>query len=113
DGRAWRRPVQRFDHRRKMPCSAVLEVVAIDRRNDDVAEAQLADRFGDVGRLVRIESTWLSRGDVAEGAGACADVTHDHEGGVLVLPALADVGARRLLADGGETVLTHHLPGLG
>ena len=45
--------------------------------------------------------------DVAEGASARAGVAHDHEGGVLLLPALADIGAARLLADRDELVLAH------
>ena len=45
--------------------------------------------------------------DVAEGAGACAGVAHDHEGGVLLLPALADIRAAGLLAHGVQAVLAH------
>src|SRR5262249_39528723 len=41
---------------------------------------------------------------VAEGTGARAGVAHDHEGGVLFLPALADIGAAGLLADRNELV---------
>src|SRR5215510_2928094 len=78
-----------------------------------MAEAKLADSFGDIGGLMGIERAGLAGGDVAEGAGARADVAHDHEGGVLVLPAFADVGAGRLLAHRDETVLAHQPPGLG
>ena len=42
---------------------------------------------------------------VAEGAGARAGVAHDHEGGVLLRPALADIGAAGLLAHGHQAVL--------
>ena len=42
---------------------------------------------------------------VAEGAGARAGVAHDHEGGVLLRPALADIRAAGLLADRDEAVL--------
>ena len=44
---------------------------------------------------------------VAEGAGAGAGVAHDHEGGVVLRPALADVRAARLLADRDQAVLAH------
>jgi hypothetical protein len=58
-------------------------------------------------RLVRIERAGQSGLDVAEGAGARAGVAQDHEGGVLLVPALADVRAARLLAYGVEAVLAH------
>ena len=45
--------------------------------------------------------------DVAEGAGAGAGVAHDHEGGVLFLPALADIGTAGLLAHGVQAVGAH------
>ena len=45
---------------------------------------------------------------VAEGAGARAGVAHDHHGGVALRPALADVGAGRLLAHRDEPVLAQH-----
>src|SRR5439155_18278660 len=60
----------------------------------------------------RIERSRQAGLDVAEGAGAGAGVAHDHEGGVLLLPALADIGAARLLADGDEAVRAHDAAGL-
>ena len=93
--------------------AAVGEIVAVDRGDDDMGRPSLAaasaTRAGSSassarGRPVR---------DVAEGAGAGADVAHDHEGRVLLLPAFADVGAARLLADGDELVLAHQRLGRG
>src|SRR5437763_12895631 len=68
---------------------------------------ELAYRFRDVRRLLGIELTRQACLDVAEGAGARAGVAHDHEGRVLLLPALADIRAARLLADGDEIILAH------
>ena len=47
-------------------------------------------------------------GHRAVGAVPGADVAQDHEGGGLVLPALADVGAAGLLAHRVEAELPHH-----
>ena len=52
----------------------------------------------------RIERLRQPRLHVAERARPGAGVAHDHEGGVLLLPALADIGATGLLADGDELV---------
>ncbi len=68
--------------------------------------------LGELLRLMRIDRARLAGGDVAEGAGARADIAQDHEGGVLARPALADVGARRLLADGVQLVLADQPDGL-
>ena len=87
--------------------AAVGEIVAVDRGDDDVREAELGGRFADVRGFARIERAGQSGLDVAEGAGARAGVAHDHEGGVLLLPALADVGAAGLLAHGVQAVVAH------
>ncbi len=70
-----------------------------------MVEAELFDRDGDVFRLVAVESAGQSGAHVAEGAGARAGVAHDHHGGVLFRPALTDIRATRLDADGDEAVL--------
>ena len=61
----------------------------------------------DVVRLVRVERAGQSGAHVAEGAGARAGVAHDHEGGVRLGPAFADVGAAGFLAHGVQAVLAH------
>ena len=95
------------DGLREMLRAAVGEIVAIDRGDHDVGEAELLRRLRDMHGLVRIERARQSGLDVAEGAGARAGVAQDHEGGVLLLPALADVGAAGLLAHGVQAVLAH------
>src|SRR3989338_1592916 len=53
-----------------------------------------------------VELSWNSRGlDVAEGAASRARVSHEHEGRGAGAPALPDVRAERLLADGREALL--------
>ena len=87
--------------------AAVGEIVAVDRGDDDMGEAQLGGRLADMRRLARIERAGQTGLDVAEGAGARAGVAHDHEGGVLLLPALADIRAAGLLAHGVQAVVAH------
>src|SRR5260370_25777426 len=70
----------------------------IVRRDDAVAQAELPHRFGDVPGLGPIERPGQAGLDVAERAGARAGIAHDHEGGVLLLRALADVGTAGFLA---------------
>jgi hypothetical protein len=48
-------------------------------------------------------------GDRTIGAISGANVAEDHERGSTVLPALADIGAVGLLANGVEVQLAHHL----
>ena len=87
------------DHLGEMLRAAVGEIVAVDGRDDDMGEAELGGRLGNMRRFVGIERARQSGLDVAEGAGARAGVAHDQEGRVLLLPALADIGAAGFLAD--------------
>src|SRR3954468_4718218 len=79
--------------------AVVGQVVAVDARDDRVAQAHLGDRARHAQRLERVVPGRLARLDVAEAAAPGAGVAEDHEGGGAALPALPDVGARRLLAD--------------
>ena len=110
-GRAAR--ADRADGLGKMLGAAVGEIVAIDRGDHDMGEPELEGRFRDVLRLARIERAGHAGLDVAEGAGAGAGVAHDHEGGVLLVPALADIRAARLLAHRDEAVFLDDVAGVG
>ena len=70
---------------------------------------QRRDGMGDMLGLGRVERARQPRLHIAKGAGARAGVAHDHHGRVLLLPALADVGAAGLLAHGVQAVLAHDL----
>ena len=102
----------RLHDRREVRRAAVVEVVAVDRRDDDMPEAHRRDRLAHAARLVGIERSRQPRAHVAERAGARAGVAHDHQRRVLLGPALADVRAARLLADGVQPPLAHDAPGL-
>ncbi len=103
----------RADRAGEMPGPAVREIVAVDRSHDDMGEAEGRDSLGDARRLAGVERVRQAGAHIAEGAGAGAGFAHDHEGRVALLPALADVGAVRLLADGRELEFAHEPAGLG
>ena len=113
DGRGRAARADGADGLREMLGAAVGEIVAIDRGDDDMGEPELEGRFRDMFRLGGIERAGHAGLDVAEGAGAGAGVAHDHEGGVLLVPALADVRAARLLAHRDEAVLLDDVAGVG
>src|SRR5471030_2089396 len=91
---------------------AIVEIVAVDRGDDDMGEAEPGERVGDSFGLMRIEAVGPPGRDVAERAGARADAAEDHHGHMLLFPALADIRARCLLADGVELLRTDELAGL-
>src|SRR5579885_808549 len=57
--------------------------------------------------LAGIETIGAAGRDIAECAGAGADPAQNHDRGVLLLPALADIRARRLFAHGIELQFAH------
>ena len=75
-------------------------------------EAQLATASATCAGSSRIDRPRHAGLDVAEGAGARADVAQDHHRGVLLGPALADVRAGRLLAHRVQAWLAHQPAGL-
>src|ERR1700733_13324576 len=64
-------------------------------------------------RLSDVQRTRHSGLDVAERARPGTGVAHDHEGGVLLVPALADVRTTRLLANRDEAVFLDDVAGVG
>ena len=78
------------------------QVVAGDAGHDDVLEAQAAERLGDPPRLVVVEPGRPAGLDRAEPAGPGAGVAQDHDRRGPLVPALPDVRAVGLLADGVE-----------
>src|SRR3546814_8787317 len=69
-------------------------------------EPHLRRSNGHVFRLHRIDGAWHPRLDVAEGAGARADIAKDHHRGMFPGPALADIGAGGLFAHRIELEIT-------
>ncbi len=87
--------------------AAVGEIVPIDRRDDRVLEAHPRNGFGDTRRFGGVELVRLAVCDGAVGAGPRADVAENHERRRAVVPALADVGATCVFADGVEAEVLH------
>jgi hypothetical protein len=92
--------------------TAVRQIVAVDRRNNDMGKTEFGGGLGDMLRLGRIERARQTGLDVAEGAGPRAGVAHDHEGGVLFIPTFPDIGTAGFLTDRVQAVLAHDALGL-
>ena len=69
-----------------------------------VAQAHRLHALGDPARLVAVEFGGLAGVDLAEVAPTGALLAADQEGGLAVFPALVDVGAAGLLADGVQAL---------
>ncbi len=65
----------------------------------------------DILRLVGVDGAGQARLDVTKGAGPGAGIPQDHHGGVLFIPALANIGTGRLLTDGDQPLGFHNLSG--
>ena len=89
--------------------ATVGQVVAADAGDDDVLEAHDGDGLRDAARLVGIVPVRTAGLDRAEAAGTRAGVAQDHDGRRALLPALADVGAAGLFADGVERLAAHEV----
>ena len=93
--------------------AAIIEVVTVDRRDDDVIEPDRATASATLAGSSAIERPRQARAHIAERAGARAGVAHDHQRRVPLGPALADVGAAGFLAHRVQAVLAHDGPSLG
>ncbi len=69
------------------------------------------DRLRHAGGLVGVEGAGQAGPHVAECARARAGVAHDHEGGVLLVPALPDIGTARFLAYRVQLMRPHDVAG--
>jgi len=74
-------------------CGAEIVVVTVHAGDDGVLDAELCDGVGNTRGLFVVDRFRLAFGHGAEAAAACAEVAEHHEGGSLMIPALADVGA--------------------
>ena len=102
--------LERADRRRVVAGAPVGDVVAVDRRDDDVLELHLRRRLRDAERLERVgRRLGLAGVDVAVAAGAGARVAEDLERRRAASPALGDVRAARLLADRVQREPVHEL----
>jgi hypothetical protein len=90
-------------------CTAVGDVVTGHARDHGVGQAHAGHRLGHPAGLLGVERERPAGVDQAEAAGPGAAVAQDHEGGGAVGPALVDVGAAGLLADGVQLQAPHEV----
>ena len=113
DGRIRTAALDLADARGEVRGSAVRQVVAIDRSEHDIAQAHEFDGTRGVRGLIRVEPSARIPGvDRTEPARASTDLAHQHQGRGTGVPAFADVGTLRFLADRREAMLADRLPHL-
>jgi hypothetical protein len=93
----------------ELRCAAVIKIVTINGRNDNVFQLQFRHGGSEVLRLHRIDDIGLAGLDVAEGTGAGAGIAQDHHRGMTLGPAFSDIGACRFFAHGIELKPAHQL----
>ena len=87
---------------------AVGKVVAVDHRDDGVAEVHRRHGLSEVIRFLRVKGWWaLDGAHGAKSAASGAFLASDHEGRIAAGPAFVDVGATSLFANGVEHVVLH------
>ena len=88
--------------------AAVVEVVARDRRDHDVAQVQARHGFGQALGLSPVDFARAAGFHVAEAAVAGTGIAQQQKrGGPKLAPALADIRARRFFADRVQLLLAH------
>src|SRR4029077_16782551 len=93
----------------EMPRSTVREIVAVDRGHHDMRETKFRGCFRYILRLALVQRAGQPGLYIAERTGARAGVAQNHEGGVFLLPAPADVWGTCLLAHGVQAFVAHDL----
>ena len=111
DGGAGRGLADARDRTHELGGPAVVEIVAVHRGDDHVVEAEGGDRSREFRRLARVHRLRPAGRHVAEGAGPGAHRAQDHDGGVALGPALADIGAGGFFTHGVQPVRAHQPPG--
>ena len=74
-----------------------------------MAQVESGDGLGDALGLTLVEPFGTPRLDGAKTTAARADIAEDHKGGRAVVPALADIGAARALADGVQALVSDEI----
>src|SRR5207244_3152911 len=97
------------DRHREHLGATVRQVVAVHAGDHHVPQPHTLHGCREAHRLTAVEGGRGPVGDRAIRTVPGADVAQDHEGGGAVLPALADVGAMRLLAHRVELEIPHQV----
>jgi hypothetical protein len=92
--------------------TAILDIVAIHRSDDNVVQTKFGNRIRHATRFKDIQGLWrFASRDIAKRAGPRTDFAHNHHGRVPLAPAFANIWAPRLFADGYQFVAAHNLAG--
>ena len=86
------------DHRSEMRRAAIGQVIAVYRGDHDMLKTECGDRVRNLLRLFPVKRIGHACLHIAESAGSCAGIAHDHHRGVLLLPAFADIRAAGFFA---------------
>ena len=78
--------------------AAVAQIVAIDRGDDDIAQAHRLNSTSQVGGFVRIKRIGTTMCHIAKRTATRADIAHDHEGCGAMPEALAQIRATGFFA---------------
>src|SRR6266487_4848528 len=89
--------------------TAILELITVHRGDDGVAQAHLLHGLSNALRLLPVQAERTPGLHGAEAAAPRADAAQDHKRSSFVPPALADIGATRLFADGVQRLAAHQL----
>jgi hypothetical protein len=114
---------QQRDTARKVRGAAVAQIIAIHRRDHDIAQTERRHRFGEPVRLALVQRFRSAMGNIAERTTASANAAHDHERRGALRKTFADVWTHSLLTHRMQAVLTqdrrhagnrlaHHRPGM-
>jgi hypothetical protein len=86
---------------------AVQHIIAVHRGNHRITQAQRGHRLGDPLGLPLVNDPRAPCFHGTEATTACARIPQQHERGTTLVPALADIGAHRLLTHRMQAMLTY------
>ena len=73
-------------------------------------QPQFGNCLGHIFRLMRVQQIRPPGGHIAKGAGACANRSKDHHGGMFFGPAFTNVRTCRLFTDRNKIKIAHQGP---
>src|SRR5258707_7360 len=90
-----------------MRCATVRQIIAVDRRHDQVLEIQLPRRASQIFWLLWVERRWGTNLHVTEATSSGANLAHQHHRRGSPAPALSDVRAASFFAHRSQTRLSN------
>jgi hypothetical protein len=94
----------------KVLCTAIIQVIAINRGNNHMAEPQFCNRISHAPRFKNIKCIRAPGRNVAKRTTTGTDFPHDHHCCVPLAPTLTDIWATRLFTDSNQLIVAHNIP---